>query len=278
MHLFNTRSGIYLVVEQSVYRHVYEIWDAVVNRQGLHDALASDIRQGRAVAVNIETEWKDLLAPVGRQEVWAAGVTYTRSKEARMEESEQSGASRFYDLVYAADRPELFFKCAGWRVAAPGAHVRIRRDSTWNVPEPELTLFVCSAGTIEGYTIGNDMSSRSIEGENPLYLPQAKIFDGSAALGPCLFVPKNPPDISTKITMTIERRGSVVFDGRATLGQMKRSLPELVGWLTRELSFPDGVMLMTGTCVVPGDGFTLQSGDVVDMSIDGIGRLVNPVA
>lgn len=278
MHLYNTKAGIFLTHEGQSYSFTNGSWDEVINRPGLRQELLHDISSGRATLAQTDPVSHGLLAPVGRQEVWAAGVTYTRSKVARMEESEQSGASRFYDLVYYAERPELFFKSAGWRVCGPGAEVRIRRDSTWNVPEPELTLFVCSAGSIEGYTIGNDMSSRSIEGENPLYLPQAKVFNGAAALGPCLYVPKEPPDAGTAIHMTISRGGAIVFEGRANLGQMKRSLTELVGWLTRELSFPDGVMLMTGTCVVPGDGFTLMPGDVVEMSIDGIGRLINPVA
>lgn len=253
-------------------------WDELVNRQSLWSSLSRDIDEGRAARLGNTGYSGKLLAPIAAQELWAAGVTYSRSKDARMEESESSGASRFYDLVYSADRPELFFKSAGWRVRSDGEEVRIRKDSTWNVPEPELTLFICSAGTIEAYTIGNDMSSRSIEGENPLYLPQAKIYDGCASLGPCLLVPENPPGPETLITMTIHRDRVEVFSGSARLQQMKRSLTELAGWLTREQSFPHGVMLMTGTCVVPGDDFTLQAGDLIQMTIEGVGKLSNIVA
>ena len=219
-----------------------------------------------------------ILPPIGKQELWAAGVTYKRSKVARMEESEQSGAARFYDLVYEAERPELFFKSAAWRVQGPGGNLKIRSDSTWNVPEPELTLLISSAGTIEAYTAGNDMSSRSIEGENPLYLPQAKIFDGCAALGPCLLVLNQPIPDSTEISMKIFRSGKQEFSGTAVVSQMKRKLSELASWLTRELSFPDGVMLMTGTCIVPQDDFTLQSGDQVSIHIKDIGSLDNLIA
>ena len=272
MRLYRTTEGTIVEHQDKFYRHPLE-WDQVINRTFLHQKLASEIEEG-TLGVYAHRTLKPL-APIGRQELWAAGVTYIRSKVARMEESEQSGASRFYDLVYSADRPELFMKCAGWRVRASGEGLRIRKDSIWNVPEPELTLFITSQGTIEGYTIGNDMSSRSIEGENPLYLPQAKIFDGCASLGPCLLVLPAPIDSDVEISISLFRDGHEVFKGSAMISQMKRSLTELVEWLTRELSFPDGVMLMTGTCIVPGDDFTLRSGDKISISITGIGILEN---
>lgn len=216
------------------------------------------------------------VAPIGRQEVWACGVTYLRSRDARRVESASAGGDVFYDLVYDAERPEIFFKATPHRVVGPGGRVRIRRDSTWNVPEPELTLAVSSSGRIFGHTIGNDMSSRSIEGENPLYLPQAKVYDGCAAIGPRLVVGPVPgPD--TAITMTIARAGATLFAGDTSVGRIKRPLDELVSYLFRDNSFPDGVYVMTGTGIVPGDDLTLRPGDVVSISIDGIGTLENHV-
>lgn len=214
--------------------------------------------------------------PIGTQEVWACGVTYRRSREARMVESESAGGDVFYDLVYDADRPEIFFKATPNRVVGHGGAVRIRQDSTWDVPEPELTLAVNADGRIFGHTIGNDMSSRSIEGENPLYLPQAKLYDGCAALGPRLVIgPRPGPD--TTISMDIARGGATVFSGETSVGQIKRSFDELVEYLFRDNSFPAGALVMTGTGVVPGDDFTLEPDDVVSISIDGIGQLVNRV-
>jgi 2-dehydro-3-deoxy-D-arabinonate dehydratase len=220
---------------------------------------------------------QDLLAPIGSQEVWAAGVTYLRSRDARMEESKDSGGASFYDKVYEADRPELFFKSLPHRVAAHGEKVYIRRDSAWNVPEPELTLFINTRGQIQGYTIGNDMSSRSIEGENPLYLPQAKVYERSAALGPGLYVPPAPIEPTTVIRMSIRRAAAVAYQGEVAISQIKRSLTELASWLYRESDFPAGCFLMTGTCLVPGNEFTLREGDRVEIAIDGIGTLANPV-
>ncbi|MEJ7768835.1 MAG: fumarylacetoacetate hydrolase family protein [Chitinophagaceae bacterium] len=217
------------------------------------------------------------MAPIGSQEVWAAGVTYLRSKTARMEESMESGGATFYDKVYDAERPEIFFKATAQRVVGTNGHVRIRKDSTWDVPEPELTLLISSSGNITGYTIGNDMSSRSIEGENPLYLPQAKTYDKSAGLGPCILVAASPIPPDTMISMWIERNEAVVFQGAISIDQMKRTHTELVGFLFRECSFPSGSFLMTGTCVVPGNDFTLQSGDVIRITIEHIGTLVNIV-
>lgn len=216
------------------------------------------------------------LAPIGSQEVWACGVTYLRSREARMVESEPAGGDVFYDMVYDADRPEIFFKSTPHRVAGPGGAVRIRHDSTWDVPEPELTLAVNAFGQIFGDTIGNDMSSRSIEGENPLYLPQAKMYDGSAALGPRLVIgPRPGPD--TAITMAISRGGDEVFSGATSVGRIKRSFEELVEYLFRDNSFPHGAYVMTGTGIVPDDDFTLEPGDEVTIAIDGIGTLTNHV-
>jgi 2-dehydro-3-deoxy-D-arabinonate dehydratase len=218
-----------------------------------------------------------VLPPIDRQEVWAAGVTYFRSRTARMEESKVSAGSHFYDLVYNADRPELFFKAASWRVVGPDSHVRIRRDAKWNVPEPELALVISPRGRILGYTAGNDMSSRDIEGENPLYLPQAKVYDGSCALGPAILVQTDPLPASTGIYVDIRRDGAAAFSGSTTLAEMKRELTTLVDYLYRETSFPEGCVLLTGTGIVPPDHFTLQSGDEIAISIDGVGVLRNIV-
>jgi 2-dehydro-3-deoxy-D-arabinonate dehydratase len=219
-----------------------------------------------------------LRAPIQSQEIWAAGVTYYRSRTARMEESKTSGGGNFYDKVYEAERPELFFKATPHRVAAPGGAVRIRADSRWNVPEPELTLAINSRGAIFGYTLGNDMSSRDIEGENPLYLPQAKVYAGSAAIGPCLVVADTLPGPDTVIAIEILRAGARVFAGETTVGQIKRPLASLAAWLFRENSFPHGCFLMTGTGIVPPDSFTLRSGDEIRITLPVVGTLVNTVA
>lgn len=217
-----------------------------------------------------------LLAPVDRQEIWAAGVTYVRSRTARMDES--VGASRFYDMVYEAPRPELFFKCMPHRVVGPDKPVRIRQDATWNVPEPELTLVINSRNKLVGFTIGNDMSSRDIEGENPLYLPQAKVYDQSCALGPCITLfDSMPARDQVGIWMAVLRDGEVAFEGRTSAGQMARSFRDLILYLCRDNTFRDGVLLLTGTGIVPGDDFSLRPGDVINIAIDGIGTLVNSV-
>ncbi len=226
----------------------------------------------------LPAEQVKFLPPLDAQEVWAAGVTYKRSKVAREEESASTGGSRFYDMVYSAARPELFFKSPARRVVAAGDPVRIRRDARWSVPEPEVALVVSPALKIVGYTIGNDMSSRDIEGENPLYLPQAKFYDGSCALGPVVTLASAfPPLADVSIRLVIRRGDATVFEGVTSLAAMARSFEELVSWLGRETSFPDGVVLLTGTGIVPPDDFTLASGDEVSIEIDGIGRLVNPV-
>lgn len=218
------------------------------------------------------------LPPIGNQEVWAAGVTYLRSMKARMEESKEAGGGDFYDRVYEADRPELFFKASRHRVSGHGGPVRVRKDSLWSVPEPELALAVDNKGRIIGYTIGNDMSARDIEGENPLYLPQAKTYDGSCALGPALLIPEKPLPPSTEIHMGILRGERAVFEGSTSLASMKRTPEELVAFLFRECSFPQGCYLLTGTGIVPDDSFSLQPGDVVRITIEPIGTLENRVA
>lgn len=217
------------------------------------------------------------LCPLDTQELWGAGVTYERSKVARMEESASGG--NFYDMVYDAERPELFLKANPYRVVGPGEKVRIRRDSTWDVPEPELTLVISSAGNIVGYTIGNDMSSRSIEGENPLYLPQAKTWDCCAAVGPTIRLIDSSVNLrDLDIHLTIQRAGETVFDDSISTARMKQTPEDLVGFLFREATFPQGVFLMTGTGIVPPDSFTLKSGDVVSITIGEAGTLVNTVA
>ncbi len=217
-----------------------------------------------------------LPAPIGSQEVWAAGVTYFRSREARMEESADSGGDRFYHLVYDADRPELFFKATAPRVRGTGALVRIREDATWSVPEPELVLAINCEGKIFGYAIGNDMSSRDIEGENPLYLPQAKVYRGSCSLGPWLTV-CDPLPVTTKIGIAVTRAGTEVFAGATALSQLKRQPQELADWLFRENEFSVGAYLFTGTGVVPPGTWTLEHGDVVRIEIEGLGVLENAV-
>ena len=214
-------------------------------------------------------------APIQSQEVWAAGVTYLRSRTARMEEAKDAGGGSFYDRVYEAERPELFLKSTPHRVAAPGTAVRIRTDAQWNVPEPELTLAINSSGRIFGFTIGNDMSSRDIEGENPLYLPQAKVYDRSAALGPCIVISDTLPAAETAISLEILRGGKPAFRGDTTVGRIKRPLPSLADWLFRENSFPHGCFLMTGTGVVPPDDFTLQHGDEIRITLPPVGTLIN---
>lgn len=256
----------------------YDDWDSVINRDDLYGYLLQIKNESISKETFEELIQKQIQAPVGKQEVWAAGVTYLRSRDARMEESQSSGGADFYQKVYEADRPELFFKALPHRVAAHTEQVYIRKDSAWNVPEPELTLYINFNGKIQGYTIGNDMSSRDIEGENPLYLPQAKVYERSAALGPCLYVPQQPIPAETTISITIERDGNKVFKDSIQLNRMKRLLPELAGWLFKECVFEHGCFLMTGTGMVPPNDFTLNTGDVIKIMIDEIGMLQNTVA
>lgn len=221
------------------------------------------------------TEFK-FLAPVDQQEVWAAGVTYKRSQIARMEESES--AASHYDKVYSADRPEIFFKATPSRVVHPGEPIRVRYDSSWSVPEPELALVINPRMEIVGYTIGNDVSARDIEGENPLYLPQAKVYRQCCALGPVVLLAKDPlPLEETKIRLRIERQGTSLFEGETDLSMMNRQFPDLVNWLSREDTFPEGVILLTGTGIVPDDSISLEQDDQVEIEITGIGVLRNPV-
>lgn len=276
MKIYNTRSGI-LLEEQGRYFLYKTDWDSFVNDDKLYEKCEKIIREVSPVENGPDLLAGQLLAPIGRQEVWASGVTYYQSKIGREEEAKAAGGSDFYARVYVADRPELFFKATAARVAGPGAPIRIRKDSTWDVPEPELTLMVTSNARIVGYTIGNDVSSRSIEGENPLYLPQAKTYDASAALGPGILVTKAPLPIDTGIHLEIKRKQLPVFTGRTDLAQLKRKPADLVDYLCRETSFPYGVLLMTGTGIVPGSDFTLQPGDEVTIAIDGIGSLTNIV-
>ncbi|HKO80759.1 MAG TPA: fumarylacetoacetate hydrolase family protein [Chitinophagaceae bacterium] len=253
-------------------------WDLFINRDELYQEIQNDLKKLKPAGDGNWLKQQRVGAPIGTQEVWAAGVTYLRSKIARMEESEDSGGATFYDKVYDAERPELFFKSTAPKVIPTNGLVRIRKDSSWNVPEPELTLVVTSYGKIVGYSIGNDMSSRSIEGENPLYLPQAKMYDGSTSIGPCVLVMEKPISPDTVIAINIDRDGKTVFEGSTTIDRMKRKHEELVGFLFREYSYPVGCYLMTGTCVVPDNDFTLYKDDVIKISIDNIGELVNIVA
>jgi len=276
MKLFKTKSGV-VILNKGKYYLLQGNWDRIINRNQLYQHLLEEIKSLPAqddLASLIEQE---ILPPIGNQEVWAAGVTYYRSREARMEESKTSGGANFYDDVYEAERPELFFKAIAQRVVGHGDVVNIRRDSTWNVPEPELTLFINSQGRIEGYTCGNDMSSRSIEGENPLYLPQAKSYDRSAALGPCLHLTRRPISPDTTISMKIMRKGEVLYTDSVEISKMKRTHTELADFLYRECDFPFGCFLMTGTCLVPPNDFTLQVGDIIHIEIHRIGVLTNKV-
>ena len=274
MKLYRTSNGPY-VEEAGSYFHLPEpSWDALVTHDDLHGYLLSIVNKGEPA--------KDFLmakieAPIGNQEVWAAGVTYYRSRSARMDESKTAGGGDFYDRVYSAERPELFFKSTPHRVAGPGENVRIRKDSSWSVPEPELTLLINHCGQIIGYTAGNDMSSRDIEGENPLYLPQAKVYDGSCALGPCVLIDREPLPTSTPISLEIVRDGRSEFSGATTLAELKRAPATLVEYLFRDNSFPFGAFLMTGTGIVPPNSFTLASGDRIRITIDTIGTLENEV-
>ena len=272
MKIYKSGTAAYLETDGQWYLNETDDWDDIINRKDLHKHL-----------LQVKSQWIEVDSPptfdppVGLQEIWASGVTYMRSKKARMEESKDAGGGDFYDRVYDAERPELFMKGMASRAVGQGGEVYIRKDSTWNVPEPELTLFISSEGTIEGYTIGNDMSSRSIEGENPLYLPQAKVYDKCAGVGPCIYVPSEPLPSDTNITLKISRGGKVMFEESILINQIKRSLEELVYYLYLETTFEKGCFLMTGTGIVPPDSFTLEVGDVVDITIEHIGTLTNVI-
>jgi len=227
-----------------------------------------------AIADRVALSSVRLLPPIERQEVWGAGVTYERSKTAREEESKQ--AASFYDLVYRADRPELFFKATPHRVVGPGGSIRIRRDARWTVPEPELGLVLSPTLELVGFTIGDDVSARDIEGENPLYLPQAKVYDGCCALGPAIALASSVADPrNLEIRLQILRGDRLAFEGATSTARIARRFEDLIAWLGRDHSFPDGVFLLTGTGIIPPDDFALEAGDVVRIAIDGLGTLEN---
>jgi len=274
MKIYKVKSGILLESAGKFYLENSD-WDEFVNVADLFGKINELISNKTSIENGEELIENELLPPIQSQEIWASGVTYFNSKLARQEESKDAGGGDFYAKVYVADRPELFFKSTAHRVAGSGGKVRIRKDSTWDVPEPELTLFINSNGKIIGYTVGNDMSSRSIEGENPLYLPQAKTYDASASIGPCIYVSENPLEKETEIEMEINRNGETVFSGKTEIGQIKRDLNDLASWLFRETSFPNGCFLMTGTGIIPSNDFTLRSGDEIRITINPIGTLVN---
>lgn len=274
MKLYNTAQGPLATEDEARFARLGAAWDELMVEPDLHHRVRRALAQATLPAPSPGT----LLPPIGTQEVWAAGVTYYRSRNARMEESKDAGGGTFYDRVYSAERPELFFKSTPARVVGPGGKVRIRRDAAWSVPEPELTLLLGPRGEILGYTCGNDMSSRDIEGENPLYLPQAKVYEGACALGPCVLLGSEPLPATTAISLSITRSGRPAFAAQTSLAELKRKPADLAAYLFRELSFPAGALLMTGTGIVPPDDFTLRPGDVVSITIDGIGTLSNEVA
>jgi 2-dehydro-3-deoxy-D-arabinonate dehydratase len=273
MLLYRTPQGPVVADEGGAHPLPGQAWDALIGAPGLEATLR------RAIATSpAQPAPTTVLPPIGSQEVWAAGVTYWRSRDARMEESQPAGGGSFYDRVYEAERPELFMKATAHRVVGPGGRLRLRRDARWIVPEPELVLVVNPRAEIIGYTIGNDLSCRCIEGENPLYLPQAKTFDACAALGPALLITSRPLPPETEIHLHIRRQGREAFAGATTLSQMRRTPAALVEWLTREATFPTGCLLFTGTGIVPPPDFTLQADDEIEIRIPPIGTLVNTVS
>ncbi|MDX1640638.1 MAG: fumarylacetoacetate hydrolase family protein [Balneolaceae bacterium] len=278
MKIYKLKSGILLEKDSSFFLLKDEDWDSFIDDDNLHQKINNTVASLEPIDNGSELIANELQAPIGNQEIWASGVTYYNSKLGRQEESKEAGGGDFYARVYVADRPELFFKSTASRAVGSGEEVRIRKDSTWDVPEPELTLCITSNGKIVGYTIGNDMSSRSIEGENPLYLPQAKTYDGSAAIGPCIYVTEDPLPSDTTIELEINRNGETVFEDSIEINQIKRDFKDLASYLYRECSFPKGSFLMTGTGIVPSSDFTLQENDEINITIQLIGTLVNKVA
>jgi 2-dehydro-3-deoxy-D-arabinonate dehydratase len=278
MKIYRTVQGVIINHNDQYFLGEEKDWEVFINRSNLFGCVRNELQNLKAQDQLQETITSGILPPISNQEVWASGVTYLRSREARIEESKDAKGGDFYARVYDAERPELFFKAPAYRIVGTGGDVRIRKDSKWNVPEPELTLFICSEGSIEGYTIGNDMSSRDIEGENPLYLPQAKSYNGATALGPCLLVQEDPINPNTNINIEIIRDSATVFSDNISINQMKRKHTELVTYLFRELDFRYGVFLMTGTGIIPPDDFTLYAGDTIRITIEGIGTLVNTIA
>ncbi|HUN82853.1 MAG TPA: fumarylacetoacetate hydrolase family protein [Terracidiphilus sp.] len=275
MKLYRSARGCFLEEDSRYYALAGYTLDELLVREDLPEYLREFIASAPS---SEEMPASPLLAPIVQQEVWAAGVTYFRSRGARMEEAKDAGGGTFYDRVYSAERPELFFKSTAHRTVGPGEQVRIRADARWSVPEPELTLVVSPKGRILGYTIGNDMSSRDIEGENPLYLPQAKVYNGSCALGPCILLSRGPLPHSTQIEIEILRRGRIEFSGSVALTELKRDPKILVEYLLRDNSIPHGCFLMTGTGIVPPASFTLAHGDRIRITIEPIGTLENEVA
>ncbi len=272
IRLSKTTCGLRLEREDAVVALADGAWDSVFTDSDPIAFLAQCHERGTPTG---QVEERSVLPPIGNQEVWGAGVTYYRSRDARMEESADAGGGDFYDRVYAAERPELFFKSSASRAVGHQQEIGLRPDSSWIVPEPELTVAVNSEGRIFGYTVGNDVSSRDIEGANPLYLGQAKVYRGSCALGPHIHATDEPLPKSTQIEMTIARGGKEIVSGATSLATMKRSVEELVHYLYRSNVFPYGSLLMTGTGIVPPNDFTLREGDVVSITIEAIGTLVN---
>lgn len=276
MKLYKKKNQVIVHFNQSYYLLNNQNWDLLINDDNLFSKIKNQILSAPSVD---KSEIKFIDPPIESQELWASGVTYLISKKERENESKKSGGSEFYNKVYNADRPELFFKATKNRISGNDQFVRIRKDSSWNVPEPELTLFATSNKKIIGLTIGNDMSSRSIEGENPLYLPQAKTYDGCASLGPCLYVLENQEEVNNglEIKISIERKNKIIFNNSISTNQMKRSNQELINYLFRECSFPNGVFLMTGTGIVPPKDITLNKNDIIKIDIENIGTLINKV-
>ena len=277
MKLYRTKTGILIENDGLFFLLEGEDWDFFIDDDNVYHKGLDRIRFMKPIDAGRSIIASESEAPIRSQELWAAGVTYLRSKVGRQEESKNAGGGDFYARVDQAERPELFFKGTVHRIVGPGKRLKIRRDSTWNVPEPELTLMITSHGKIVGYTIGNDMSSRSIEGENPLYLPQAKTYDGCASLGPCIYVSEKPLPKETVIQIEILRRETKIFEGTVEISQMKRTPEELVSFLYRECSFPNGSLLMTGTGIVPPGDINLQRGDTIRITIEPIGTLENGV-
>jgi len=277
MKIYKTIKGIVIEKDAAFFLVNDQDWDEYINDDDIFNKTKELIKASKATDNIWQSKDQQILPPVGNQELWACGVTYLRSKIGRQEESKDAGGGDFYAKVYEAERPEVFFKSTPHRIVGHNGKVSIRKDSTWDVPEPELTLMVTSSGKIIGYTVGNDMSSRSIEGENPLYLPQAKTYDGCAAIGPCIYLNEDGLATDTNIHLEIIRSNQNVFEGNVAISQMKRTLEELVSFVYRECSFPHGCLIMTGTGIVPPNDFTLAPGDEIQIKIDNIGTLINTV-
>jgi 2-dehydro-3-deoxy-D-arabinonate dehydratase len=275
MKLYRTNDGCTVEHSGAFYPIEGHSWDGLMTRDDLEAYLTKSIEGSPALPHNPLATPSTIRPPIGSQEVWAAGVTYFRSRDARVEESKSAAGGDFYDRVYRAERPELFFKATPNRVVGHYGKVAVRKDASWSVPEPELTLLVSPSGKILGYTIGNDMSSRDIEGENPLYLPQAKIYDRSCSIGPGILISPEPLPSSTEICLEVLRAGQAAFAGSTNLSNLKREPAQLVHYLYRDNSFPNGCFLLTGTGIVPPLSFTLNHGDEIRITIGGIGTLIN---